>query len=67
MLEAASWACVRAVVISLDGDALDLMEQIPWIEIAGFLDAPERRRGSSLFESQAWMARGRPSRLTNRP
>ena len=59
MLEAASWACVRAVVISLDGDALDLMEQMPWIEIAGFLDArsdAEDRAFSNLGVDGAWAA-----------
>jgi sugar O-acyltransferase (sialic acid O-acetyltransferase NeuD family) len=39
MPEAAVRTSVRAVVVSADYDAFDLVEQLPWIEVAGFLDA----------------------------
>lgn len=39
MPDAAAQARVRAVVVSVDGDAFDLVERLPWIDVVGFLDA----------------------------
>lgn len=57
MPEAAVRTRVRAVVVSTDGDAFDLMEQLPWIEVAGFLDAKidaEDREFSNLGSDSTW-------------
>ena len=59
MREAATQTMVRAVVVSTDGDAFDLVEQLPWIEVAGFLDARsdvEDRAFPNLGSDGAWSA-----------
>jgi sugar O-acyltransferase (sialic acid O-acetyltransferase NeuD family) len=58
MVEAGREAVLRAVVVSLDPDVLDLIEQLPWIELVGFLDPQaEARDGAfpNLGPDENWL------------
>jgi sugar O-acyltransferase (sialic acid O-acetyltransferase NeuD family) len=52
-------ARIKAIAISLDGDALDLLEELPWLELTGFLDASGEATDkalSNLGQDLAWVS-----------